>query len=94
MAIRRTTPTARRSVQGEESIRTEYRSRLPPPGSPPPGGTHLLEEAFKTCRADELEDYCLDKEQPALLNDHIVIAYTTADAPSEYEGEFVFVLWE
>jgi hypothetical protein len=31
------------------------------------------------------------KEEPALLNDDIVVAHTTADASSEYEGEFVFV---
>ena len=31
------------------------------------------------------------KRNRPLLNDHVVVAYTTADAPSEYEGEFVFV---
>jgi hypothetical protein len=31
------------------------------------------------------------QKEPALLNDHVLVAYTTADAPSEYEGEFVFV---
>jgi hypothetical protein len=66
---------------------------------------YLLEEVFKTCRAEELNDYCLDvgrvpycvhdaawlKEEPALFNHHVMVAYTTADASSEYEGEFVFV---
>ena len=33
---------------------------------------------------------CLEME-PALLNHHVVVAYTTADASSKYEGEFVFV---
>jgi hypothetical protein len=31
------------------------------------------------------------KEEPALLNYHVMVAYTTAYASSEYEGEFVFV---
>jgi hypothetical protein len=69
------------------------------------GPPRLLEEAFKTWRAEELQEYCVDvglvphcvydaawlKEEPALLNDDIVVAHTTADASSEYEGEFVFV---
>jgi hypothetical protein len=29
--------------------------------------------------------------EPALLNHHVVVAYTTPDAPSKYEGEFVFL---
>jgi hypothetical protein len=67
--------------------------------------TYLLEEVFKTCRAEELKDcrldirrvpYCVHdaawlKEEPALLNYHVMVAYTTAYASSEYEGEFVFV---
>jgi hypothetical protein len=28
--------------------------------------------------------------EPALLNHQAVVAYTTANAPSKYEGEFVF----
>ena len=31
------------------------------------------------------------RNPPALLYHHVVVAYTTADASSEYEGEFVFV---
>jgi hypothetical protein len=30
-------------------------------------------------------------QKPALLNHQIVVADTTADAPPEHEGEFVFV---
>jgi hypothetical protein len=72
---------------------------------PFPQATRLLEEVFKTCRAEELNDYRLDvglvpycvhdaawlKEEPALLNHHVMVACTTADASSEFEGEFVFV---
>jgi hypothetical protein len=47
-------------------------------GSPLLEATYLFEEAFHTCRADDLKDYCLDvmhdatwlKEEPALLNYH------------------------
>src|SRR5215213_9773136 len=67
--------------------------------------THLLEEAFKACRAEELKGYRLDvgrvphcvrdaawlNQKPALLNHQVVVADTAADAPTEYEGEFVFL---
>jgi hypothetical protein len=60
--------------------------------------TRLLEERFQTWRTDEHKDDCLNvgrvpkgvhnaawlEKEPALLNHHVMVAHTTADAPSEY----------